>query len=1035
MNGLTLLTVFFQVTLLAAVGLAAARPWRSAALRHGVLLATLLCLLAAPGVSLLVDAAGFSVDIAPTFPLFAPRPPAPARPAPTRLPHSSPDAQALPEKKDAQEGSGQPNDNRLAAAGENPSFTEEEEEPGSAAGTSSWSLATLLATVWLAGTVFLLWGLARSQLQIDRLVRAARPAEGGLVAEVAAQARRALKTTGPLRVALSGRVAGPMVAGTLRPLVLIPARYLETLTREELLQVLIHEGAHAMRRDLLVVMLQRLCGALYWWHPLVFLVLRELTRSREEICDNFVLGSTEPEVYGATLLRLAALSPAMARFSLATGIFDGKGTLEIRIRALLDDRRVVATRLPLITGMAILGAFTLLALLVGASRAVPNAQTPPVETLPSPALWEQRQIDQPVEARALRLFLTYRGGSDKPFYDLLLSVPPVAQQLRPFTFFHPIDEVQGAKILNHLKQSRFFEHAAASGAAGPDAPDGYTLRVAFNNASFEEPLGWDPGTIQRLDALRGSLEGDAAQSMDRLLARLEGMRRSWETGDVVNDLKATLSQPPRTRPFGLGEPIPLKLELTNGGKEDRSYPAHSFIQSGLDLVVFDDLGRRVPYVRGPAGLLETQASIRAGESRVIEDGDLSSFYYLRRPGRYSVVFRAQGLPSSNTVHFQVSGERDLAQDGDPMGKLFPLATGTRRLWGSPNLSAKIRPGRNRAEAPGWSFVFPLTDRGVKGSKAVVWLWLTNDPVQLATPPANDLSLSSEYLGKIARWHAYLHVPPEAMQVWPTVKRDLADALEGKPMIPRSAGGPPSDDDYRSYHDRFRSLILAAAKASRKKEVEELTEKFNDSLGGKLLYVQVTRRMGPPAQHEVVFSKFLDPSRKIAIGKIHFAISDRPIVSRDHEDQEMVLVTTNPLGENRWPEDLQVTLAIDEASASRTAAYEKMIDGVVKQLSADEMWTNGLTPHIALTGDAKPEVVIAEAVKKYASGGEGKPYRILHVKTVMFLPPKNPVFAALIQSAAGTRVLIFYAFSGDNAWWSRFYEVKLVGPTSASAGAG
>jgi len=90
-------------------------------------------------------------------------------------------------------------------------------------------------------------------------------------------------------------------------------------------------------------------------------------------------------------------------------------------------------------------------------------------------------------------------------------------------------------------------------------------------------------------------------------------------------------------------------------------------------------------------------TIKAGETRVIEECDLSSYYYLRRPGQYSVAFRSDGLPSSNTLHFQVSGEEDLARDGDPMGKLLPRVVGKWTPQGSPNQSPRLRPGRNRVE--------------------------------------------------------------------------------------------------------------------------------------------------------------------------------------------------------------------------------------------------------------------------------------------------------------------------------------------------
>ena len=177
------------------------------------------------------------------------------------------------------------------------------------------------------------------------------------------------------------------MVGVLQPWILIPARYLETLSREELLQVLIHEGAHALRRDPLVALLQRIGGALFWWHPLVHLVNRDLTRAREEVCDNFVLTHTEPETYGATLLRLATLSPAMARLPLAIGIFDSRGKLEERIRGLLDARRKIMTRVHFLTAATMLIAFALISVVVAATRVV--AQNPAATPPDAPAVAER----------------------------------------------------------------------------------------------------------------------------------------------------------------------------------------------------------------------------------------------------------------------------------------------------------------------------------------------------------------------------------------------------------------------------------------------------------------------------------------------------------------------------------------------------------------------------------------------------------------------------------------------------------------------
>src|SRR5205085_1358200 len=51
--------------------------------------------------------------------------------------------------------------------------------------------------------------------------------------------------------------------------------------------------------------LQRLAVILFWPHPLIHQLDRELARAREEVCDNFVLRRTAAPAYARTLLQVA----------------------------------------------------------------------------------------------------------------------------------------------------------------------------------------------------------------------------------------------------------------------------------------------------------------------------------------------------------------------------------------------------------------------------------------------------------------------------------------------------------------------------------------------------------------------------------------------------------------------------------------------------------------------------------------------------------------------------------------------------------
>ena len=74
-----------------------------------------------------------------------------------------------------------------------------------------------------------------------------------------------------------------------QPVVLRPARLVEELEAEALQAVLAHELTHIARRDHRVRQLEVLVTVLYWWHPVVWWVRRELRRVEEECCDAQVL--------------------------------------------------------------------------------------------------------------------------------------------------------------------------------------------------------------------------------------------------------------------------------------------------------------------------------------------------------------------------------------------------------------------------------------------------------------------------------------------------------------------------------------------------------------------------------------------------------------------------------------------------------------------------------------------------------------------------------------------------------------------------
>jgi beta-lactamase regulating signal transducer with metallopeptidase domain len=134
----------------------------------------------------------------------------------------------------------------------------------------------------------------------------------------------------------SGEVAGPVTLGALRPAILLPPRFLDDASPEEVVSALGHEMAHVRRRDYAVNLL---CEALLLplaFHPALPLLRRRLAEAREMACDEAVLERLiGRRTYARSLLSLAAGIAGLPRPSYTLGVVDAH-TLEVRMKRILD---------------------------------------------------------------------------------------------------------------------------------------------------------------------------------------------------------------------------------------------------------------------------------------------------------------------------------------------------------------------------------------------------------------------------------------------------------------------------------------------------------------------------------------------------------------------------------------------------------------------------------------------------------------------------------------------------------------------------
>lgn len=253
---------------------------------------------------------------------------------------------------------------------------------------------------WLLGAVLALLPWLLGTARVARWARQAVPFERDDLP--------ALDGPTPL---VHAAVSTPMTVGVWRPRLLLPTDA-RNWPRERLHVAIRHEQAHIQRRDVLKNAAARVAAALHWFDPLAWIAVARLRRESELACDEAVLRSGIPATtLAASLVEVARASRGLRLHGAACAM--GPSGLERRVEAILSGRSPAASarrRWPRVVGaMGVCVVVAVVAMLQPTAREAVADEKPALTV--GPADCDHTTIQAAVDAAPAGAVIEVRAGT------------------------------------------------------------------------------------------------------------------------------------------------------------------------------------------------------------------------------------------------------------------------------------------------------------------------------------------------------------------------------------------------------------------------------------------------------------------------------------------------------------------------------------------------------------------------------------------------------------------------------------------------
>lgn len=146
---------------------------------------------------------------------------------------------------------------------------------------------------------------------------------------------RQLQIGREVKVFESQRITSALTFGFVKPLIALPIGFFTSLPADQIEAVLLHELYHIKHKDYLINLLTMTFEVIFFYHPLMWWLAKNIRNERENRCDDQVTQITDKQVYAHALLNMESYRQSM---NYAIPFSNKQSNLKMRIMRIFEQK-------------------------------------------------------------------------------------------------------------------------------------------------------------------------------------------------------------------------------------------------------------------------------------------------------------------------------------------------------------------------------------------------------------------------------------------------------------------------------------------------------------------------------------------------------------------------------------------------------------------------------------------------------------------------------------------------------------------------